>query len=192
LTHDTGAAQALLRAAGWTPGRDGILRRGDARFALTLRTFPDRPELPVIATAIQEQLRLAGIDVRVAVGNSSDIPFAHRDGTLALALYARNYGVVPDAFGAVAQDFGGEGGDWGPMGWHAPAIASALAELPATVDTRQAQTLRGQIAAVLQQELPLIPVVWYRQTLAANPRLANVSIDPYERTYRLTPLQWSS
>lgn len=192
LGHDIEAARQLLRAAGWTPGGHGVLRRGDARFALTLRTFPDRPELPVIATAIQEQLRLVGIQVRVAVGNSSDIPFSHRDGSLEIGLFARNYGVVPDAFGAVAQDFAGNGGDWGAMGWSAPAVANALAALPATVDMQQAQALRGQIAAALQRDLPLIPVVWYRQTLAANPRLANVSIDPYERTYRLTQLQWQT
>ncbi|WP_354678169.1 ABC transporter substrate-binding protein [Cupriavidus plantarum] len=195
LAFDPAASQRLLREAGWAAGSNGILRRGGDRFAVTLRTFPDRPELPVIATAIQEQMRRVGIEVRVAVGNSSDIPFSHRDGSLALGLFARNYGVVPDAFGAVAQDFNGEGGDWGPMGWHSSTVSAALAELPAigdTSDTQQARALRSQIAAVLQRELPLIPVVWYRQTLAANPRLAHVSIDPYERTYRLTQLQWQS
>lgn len=52
--------------------------------------------------------------------------------------------------------------------------------------------MRSQISGILQQDLPLIPVVWYRQTLAASPRLDNVSIDPYERTYRLTQMRWKS
>lgn len=192
LGHDGTEARRLLAAAGWKPGADGILRRGDARFALTLRTFPDRPELPVVATAIQEQMRLVGIDLRVAVGNSSDIPFAHRDGSLQLGLIARNYGVVPDAFGSVAQDFSGNGGDWGAMGWSSPAVASALAALPAIAEPDRLSASRRQVADILQQELPLIPVLWYRQTLAASPQLANVSIDPYERTYRLTQMQWQS
>lgn len=191
LRHDPGQARGMLAAAGWLPGSDGILRKGQARFALTLRTFPDRPELPVIATAIQEQLRLVGVQVRVAIGNSSDIPFAHRDGSLEMGLIARNYGVVPDAFGTIAQDFAGTGGDWGAMGWTSPAAARALAALPLVSDARQAAPLQREVAAILQQDLPLIPVLWYRQTLAANPRLDRVSIDPYERTYRLTQMQWT-
>jgi peptide/nickel transport system substrate-binding protein len=185
-------ARSLLMGAGWTPGHDGILTRGNARFALTLRTFPDRPELPVIATAIQEQLRRVGIEVRVSIGNSSDIPFAHRDGSLEMALIARNYGVVPDAFGTIAQDFAGSGGDWGAMGWASPAVARALAALPRVSDPRQAAPLRQDVARSLHHDLPLIPVLWYRQTLAANPRLNGVSIDPYERSYRLTQMQWQS
>jgi len=194
LAWDPSAARALLAAAGWQPGRDGVLQRGDARFALTLRTFPDRPELPVIATAIQEQWRQVGIAVRVAIGNSGDIPLGHRDGSLEIGLMSRNYGVVPDAYGTVAQDFagnGGEGGDWGAMHWSSPDVAQALAALPATVDADAARRLRQTVAATLQQALPLIPVVWYRQTLAASPHLHGVSIDPFERTYRLTDLEWA-
>lgn len=194
LAWDPSAARALFAAAGWQPGRDGVLQRGDARFALTLRTFPDRPELPVIATAIQEQWRQVGIAVRVAIGNSGDIPLGHRDGSLEIGLMSRNYGVVPDAYGTVAQDFagnGGEGGDWGPMHWSSPDVAQALAALPATVDADAARRLRQTVAATLQQALPLIPVVWYRQTLAASPHLHGVSIDPFERTYRLTDLEWA-
>ncbi|RZT30872.1 ABC transporter substrate-binding protein [Cupriavidus agavae] len=195
LRFDRDAARAALAQAGWQPGPDGILRRGDARFAITLRTFPDRPELPVIATALQEQFRQVGIAMRVAVGNSGDIPFAHRDGSLDIGLMSRNYGVVPDAFGTMVQDFGGKhgkGGDWGAMGWSDPAVARALAALPATPAGPGARRLRGEIAATLQRDLPLIPVVWYRQTLAASPRLGGVSIDPFERTYRLTDMYWTS
>ena len=41
---------------------------------MTLRTFPDRPELPLIAIAVQDQWRSIGIQ---------------------LAVYARNYGLSP-------------------------------------------------------------------------------------------------
>ncbi|XQU68806.1 ABC transporter substrate-binding protein [Cupriavidus sp. H18C1] len=111
LAHDPVRARALLAELGWRPGTDGVLARDGKRFALTLQTFPDRPELPVIAAAIQEQLRLIGVQVRVAVGNSSEIPLGHRDGTLEMGLIARNYGAVPDAFGAIAQDFGAAEGE---------------------------------------------------------------------------------
>ena len=191
LASDPALARGLLAQAGWQPGNDGVLRRGDARFSITLRTFPDRPELPVIATAIQEQLRQVGIQMRVSIGNSSDIPLAHRDGSLDMGLMSRNYGVVPDAYGTIAQDFAEHGSDWGAMGWSAPAVTQALAALPAMADGPPARRLRQQVASTLQRELPLIPVVWYRQTLAASPRLAGVSIDPFERTYRLTHMHWT-
>ncbi|WP_370637402.1 ABC transporter substrate-binding protein [Cupriavidus sp. AU9028] len=202
LTHDPVAARHLLGELGWRLGADGMLWRDGQPFTLTLTTFPDRPELPLIAAAIQEQLRLVGIRVRVAVGNSSEIPFAHRDGSLQMGLIARNYGVVPDAFGAVSQDFGaedGSGGDWGAMQWREPAVPralSALSELPARSAERggesAARALRQRIAGALHGGLPLVPVVWYRQTLAANPRLAGVSIDPFERTWRLTGMRWTA
>jgi len=192
LRYDPVQARKLLADAGWRASDDGILRRGNERFALTLRTFPDRPELPVIATAIQEQLRLVGIQIRVSIGNSSDIPFGHRDGSLEMALIARNYGVVPDAFGTIAQDFMGEGGDWGAMGWSSPGVTRALAALPLAGDPQQATPLQREVAGILHHALPLIPVLWYRQTLAANPQLDHVSIDPYERTYRLSQMEWKS
>ncbi len=197
LAHDPVRARALLADLGWRPGTDGVLARNGKRFALTLQTFPDRPELPVIAAAIQEQLRLVGVQIRVAVGNSSEIPLGHRDGTLEMGLIARNYGAVPDAFGAIAQDFGAaggkgaeKGGDWGAMGWSSPTLTRALAAMSSAAGTARAQALREQIAGALHDGLPLVPVLWYQQTLAASPQLAGVSIDPFERSYRLTELQW--
>ncbi len=194
LAHDPVRARALLAELGWRPGTDGVLARGGKRFALTLQTFPDRPELPVIAAAIQEQLRLIGMQVRVAIGNSSEIPLGHRDGTLQMALIARNYGAVPDALGTIAQDFGtadGTGGDWGAMGWSSATLTRALAAMSSTTDATRTQALRAQIAGALHEGLPLVPVLWYQQTLAASPHLAGVSIDPFERSYRLTELQWT-
>lgn len=194
LAHDPVRARALLAELGWRPGADGVLARDGKRFALTLQTFPDRPELPVIAAAIQEQLRLIGMQVRVAVGNSSEIPLGHRDGTLQMALIARNYGAVPDAFGTIAQDFGaadGNGADWGAMGWSSPALTRALAAMSSATDAVRTQASRAQIAGALHQGLPLVPVLWYQQTLAASPQLSGVSIDPFERSYRLTELQWT-
>jgi peptide/nickel transport system substrate-binding protein len=51
LAHDPAEARRLLAECGWRAGADGILRQGDMLYRPTLRTFPDWPELPVIATA---------------------------------------------------------------------------------------------------------------------------------------------
>ena len=195
LRSDPAAARALLRQAGFIPGADGIARRGGNRFEIILTTFVDRPELPLIATAVQEELRQIGIAVKVVVGNSSDIPAGHRSGALEIGLVARNFGSLPDPVATLADDYGLEGGDWGAMGWHSAALTDALARLASggvVADSPEAARLRAGIAGQLQQGLPVIPIVWYRQTMAVSRRVTGASIDPFERSYRISALAWKA
>ncbi|WP_229473879.1 ABC transporter substrate-binding protein [Pseudoduganella lurida] len=192
LRTDPAAARRLLDQAGWQVAADGIRQRAGVRMALTLTTFVDRPELPLIAAALQEEMRQVGIAVRVVVGNSSDIPAGHRSGTLQMGLVARNFGNVSDPVATLLDDFGPGGGDWGAMGWRNAQSSGALARLAATqgdADSRRAD--RATVAATLQAELPVIPVVWYRQVCAASRRIAGASIDPFERSYRLSAVRWA-
>lgn len=191
LTHDLAAAEKLLAQAGWQRTADGLRDAQGQPLRLALRTFPDRPELPIIASALQEQWRQAGIAVQVSVGNSGDIPLGHRDGSLQLGLAARNYATVPDPTGTLIQDFGAAGGDWGAMGWTNETLVKALAELSrGTPLPKRAAALRAEVTRVLQAELPIIPITWYRQQVAASQRITGVNLDPLERSYRLTRMGW--
>ena len=188
LRTDPAAARALLEQAGWKLGADGIRQRGGQRLALSLTTFVDRPELPLIATALQEEMRQIGIAVRVIIGNSSDIPAGHRSGGLQMGLVARNFGNLPDPVATLLQDFGLDGGDWGAMGWRNAEVPALLARLASgAADSGE----RARVAAILQSELPLIPVVWYRQVCAVSRRIEGASIDPFERSYRISQLLWN-
>jgi peptide/nickel transport system substrate-binding protein len=195
LQMDTAAAIRLWSEMGWQRGTDGIFQRSGERLSLSLRTFPDRPELPLVVAAVQEQLRQTGVEAKVAIGNSGDIPLRHRDGSLELALAARQYGLVPDPIGTLLQDFGPKGGDWGAMNWHSAALQQAMAELatlaPATA-AAQRDALRARVVQILHTELPVIPVAWFRQTAAVSPRVLGLSIDPLERSYRLDRLRWAA
>src|SRR3989344_4615009 len=193
LQHDPEAAARLLRAAGWQRHSDGLRDANGQPLHLVIRTFVDRPELPLIATALQEQWRLAGMAVKVSIGNSGDVPRGHRDGSLQLALAARNYANVPDPTGTLAGDFAAQGGDWGAMGWHSDTVVQALQELTRTqTPPERTRALRQSITHTLQAELPVIPVAWYRQHVAVAPRLAGVTLDPLERSYRLTGMEWTN
>lgn len=189
LRTDPVLARQLLHQAGWISGTDGIRYRNGQRFELQLLTFVDRPELPLIAAAIQEEMRQIGIAVRVVVGNSSDIPAGHRSGSLEMGLTARNFGNLPEPVATLLQDFGADGSDWGAMNWNDPQVAAALARLSA--EDRHAAQDRNLVAATLQRELPVIPVVWYRQTSAVSKRLRGATLDPYERSYRISQLEWA-
>lgn len=192
LAHDPQAARRLLAEAGWQPGADGVLARDGRAFRVTLRTFPDRPEQPVLATAIQAQLKEVGIVAEVAIGNSGDIPLGHRDGTLDLGLAARNFSLVPDPIGTLLQDYGPEGGDWGAMGWSGAGsaeLAELIGTLSGTFDPAAAATLRHRAAAILQAELPVVPLAWFVHSVAAGKRLAGVTLDPFEQSYRLSDIR---
>ncbi|MBW6392754.1 ABC transporter substrate-binding protein [Billgrantia antri] len=193
--RDLERARELLAELGWQANGNGVLERDGEAFELTLRTFSDRPELPLVATALQDQWRELGVALEVAVGNASEIPSGHRDGSLELGLMARNYGLVPDPLGTLLDDFGADpesmGGDWGAMGWRDTDLAGWLDTLRQEADMEARSELAGQVARRLNEAMPVVPVAWYQQTAAVNAELEGFSIDPLERSYRIDELRWS-
>lgn len=191
LGYDPAKAKSLLAELGWKPGTEGILEKDGKRFSLTLTTHPDRPELPLIAAVLQDQLKEIGVALTINATNSSEIPAKHQDGTLELALMARNFALVPDPVGTMLSDYGPKGGDWGAMNWTNPDFDKALDDLTRVTDPAVAETLRHNAVAAIQNDLPVIPIAWYQQTIAVSPKLEGATIDPFERSFGLQSMRWA-
>jgi peptide/nickel transport system substrate-binding protein len=191
LKRDLAAAKTLLANAGWTPGADGILQKDGKPFSFTLLTYASWPELPPIATAIQAQLRQVGIDAKVSVGNSAEIPARHKDGRLEMGLVSRLYSIVPDAIGVLRDDFKPGGSDWGATGWANDELNGLVEKIAATSDQAARAPLQSRAIEILQSELPAIPVTWSELAIVANKRISNVQVDPLEVNYGLAAIRWA-
>ncbi|MET4696784.1 ABC transporter substrate-binding protein [Endozoicomonas lisbonensis] len=182
-------AREILTAQGWIPGADGVRVRDGKRFSLGLVTYADRPEMTVVATAIQAQFWDLGIEVTIYVGNSSDIPYLHHQGTLELALVARNFAWANDPLALLLDDTRTHlGSDWGHMNWSSGELNQLLSEMTLTLDSEAYFKLSQQAASILAEEMPVIPVTFYTQQIAVNKRLNNFFYDPFEQNYRTSEM----
>ena len=188
LTHDPERAAALLDESGWTMGSQRVREKDGKPLRVTLLTFPDRPELPTMATAIQAALAEVGIQADVRVDNSSEIPAGHADGSLEMALFTRNFALVPDPAVTLLKDYPAGGGDWGAMNWDDPGMPGALERLATEPDQTgaQSQAAREEIAGILQEQLPVVPVSWYRQSVIVHEAVEGFVLDPLERNWNLS------
>jgi len=182
-------AQALLAELGWQRGESGLLERDGSLFKLTMITYADRPELTTVATAIQAQWARLGVDLKVNVTNSSMIPAGHNDGSLEMALIARNFGFIADPLPIISTDFANGGGDWGTMNWNNPVVDSAIAELIQSNDSEHSFKLSQQVATVIYQEYPVLPISSYSQQTSVNNRVKNFTFDPFERSYFINQME---
>ncbi len=192
LRTDPDAARRLLREAGWSPGPNGICQRDGRSLSLELFTSANRPELPILAEAMQAQWRDIGIEVRIRLGDSEDIPRIRADGSMQMALIARTYAQIPDPIGSINDDFVSPSPNgWASVGWRSEALENAVQRYTVTADPSERTAARQTIAGVLQAELPVIPHSWYDQVVAFSRRVDPVAIDPFETTYGIPDINWA-
>ena len=146
---------------------------------------------PPIATAIQSQLKQVGIDAKVSVGNSSEIPARHKDGSLEMGLVSRLYSIVPDAIGTLRDDYKPGGSDWGATGWAHEELNGLAETMAQTSDPVARAPMQKRAIAILQSELPSIPVTWSELAIVANKRVTGLRIDPLEVNYGLAAIRWA-
>ena len=188
---DVDRAQQLLDAAGWKMNDDGIRYRNNQPLSLSMITYANRPELINIATAIQDQWLRLGVKLQVLMENSSAIPSGHADGSLQTALMARNFANIPDPLGIMLADFSSaQGGDLGPMNWSNPDVFERINRLGKVLDKPQYQQQITAVMEAINNDVPLIPVVFYVQQSAISSRLQNFSFDPYERSFRISNMRF--
>lgn len=195
LVQDVTGANALLDAAGWARGPDGVRVKDGVRFAGTIRTFPNRPELPVIASAMQAQFKAVGFDLAISVGEWQAIYEAQKDGSLDLGLSSRNLVMVPDPIGTIALDYASDivaTGGSGTTGWRHDGLRRDVEQYMREADDGRSKALRRGIAGLIHDELPIIPVVWYDQIVATHPRISGFVNDPLEQRYFLNQVRIAS
>ncbi|WP_163391488.1 ABC transporter substrate-binding protein [Enterovibrio norvegicus] len=183
-------AKALLAEMGWEANESGKLTRGGKPFQIRLITYADRPELATVATAIQAQWAELGVDLIVDITNSSMIPAGHADGSLEMALIARNFGFIADPLPIISTDFSNGGGDWGTMNWENAEVDAAIAELMQTRDTARSTVLSQHVAKAIHEDYPVLPISSYSQHTAVNSRVQGFAFDPFERNYFINQMDF--
>lgn len=183
--------KALMLEQGWTENSQGILEKEGKALEMTIVTYSDRPELPITATLLQDQMRKMGIKLNVSVANSSAIPQGHSEGTLEMGLLARNYGLISSPLGTIIADYGAEGGDWGAMNWKNDQLQDALGTLRRSSGEEKKVAYIRSISTILHEEMPTIPVVFYQHSAALSNDIVGFSLDPLERSYRVSELSWT-
>jgi len=187
--YDATSAKALLTKAGFSLNSDGYAQKDGKVFAITMRTYSDRPELPLIANAIQDQFKKIGIKMNISIGSYTEVPGGHQDGTLEIALMSRNYATVQSPLNNIASDFGPGGADWGAMNWKNDSVAKALEALKLDNADAASDANRALVTRAIQEELPVIPVIWYKQSVVVSKNLKGLSLDPFDTTYRLNEIE---
>ena len=191
LSHDPAAARKLLDEAGWAVGADGVRAKDGVRLAAKLMTIANRPELPVMAAAIQAQLKQVGMEMTIEAGPGANIPAAIKDGSMQMTMFARTYVNVPEVIATILPDYTRERSNWGTLNWPGRAKVKPLAdEYVLSFDAARKAAIRAEITKIIHEEAPVIPVSWFEHTVAVSNRLANVIIDPYEMRYMLDRMKW--
>ncbi len=184
LRTDPNAARTMLEEAGWIPGADGIRVKDGVRLAATVLVPSNRPEMPVIATAVQEQLRAVGMDMKIDAGQFSALPEAMRNGTLQMGMIARTYVNVPDPIATIIPDYTRERSVWGTLNWGGRSRMKALTDAYVQdFDDTSLARLRRDITRLIHDEMPVIPISWFQHTVAVSSRTHGVIVDPFEMRY---------
>jgi peptide/nickel transport system substrate-binding protein len=190
LTHNPQEASAIFAREGWKLNKNGVLEKEGKEFELEILTYTSRPDLPVVAQALQEQLAKVGIKVTIAIDSSSVINARHNDGTLQTALLGRNYSLIPDPIGNIAADFSNPRDSMGAMNWNSSKVDNAASAYMEAFDPKVAQEARREIMNILQRELPVLPITWYSNQIAVSQNIENTNFDPYELRGYLEGARW--
>ena len=193
LHQDVPEAKRLLAEAGWVPGADGILAKQGQQMRAAMMVPSNRPELPLMGQAMQAQFRGIGVAIDVKPGPSGSLPGMVRDGSLQTAMLARTYVNVPDPIGTILPDFASDHPVWTSPGFKDAALRGTVQRYLASFDEPERASLRHEIVATLQNQLPAIPVSWFGHNAAVSVRIAPASfaLDPYEQSYYLQDLRWA-
>jgi len=181
--HDPARARALLREAGWLPGRNGLVFKDGRPLRLEFAYAQNNVTYRLIAVEIQSELRAVGIDAEVK-GYNGAMMFAglaaggiYQSGNFDLAWYTMTLGIDPDSSGRFMC------GAIPPNGQNYSRYCNAAMDAAQTAgltDYDRGGRRRAYAASqrLLARDVPIAFVYWPKDVEAYDPRLRGFAPNP--------------
>lgn len=153
--YDPHAADALLDAAGWRRGPDGVRTKNGRPLDLVYVAFPETASGVRIAAEVQQELQLRGIAVEIKSISNAQL-FMPVTGTLARGAYDLAY--VPWTMGADPDDSTvlGCGAPSNYMHWCNRDVDALERQALAATSQTQRTSLYARIARVVAAQVPIL------------------------------------
>jgi peptide/nickel transport system substrate-binding protein len=174
--YDPSEARALLDAAGWTVGADGIRSRGGQRLTFVLGSYTQRAELEPLSVAIGDQLRDVGIEV--ALERFADINKTVAENTFDATMYSYVTAPFGDVNRALLQLYTPSGTNRDR--YSNPRVNELFRRYNESADPALRLDLLGQIQTLIGQDVPVAYVMNPYQITATSARVESFQAHPLE------------
>ena len=180
--YDPARADALLRAAGWIRGADGVRRKGGEPLHLTYVQFPESVTGVAVATAVQAELRSRGIQVTIKSVSNAQL-FLPVHGTLATGAFDMAY--IPWTLGADPDDSAvlACGGAANYMRWCNPQVDRLERRALSSASQSERKRLYASIARIVADRVPVLYLFNARYIYAYRTRLHGFRPNPFLPTW---------
>lgn len=153
--YDPHAADALLDAAGWRRGSDGVREKDGKRLDLVYVAFPETASGVRVAAEVQQELLARGISVEIKSISNAQL-FMPVTGTLARGAYDLAY--VPWTMGADPDDSTvlrcGAASNY--MHWCDRSVDALERRALAATSQRERKSLYARIARIVAAQVPIL------------------------------------
>ncbi|MFN8521568.1 MAG: ABC transporter substrate-binding protein [Chloroflexota bacterium] len=178
LAYDPAAAASLLDTAGWTLSGDGIRYRGGEPLAFELTTYPQRPELALMATVIQSQLAQVGMSVSIRSVEQITPVVNNRDYQATMW----RLGTTPTADPGFVLNtvYSSSGADNRQLGYQSARVDGVIARLNVASDVATRQALAIEAQGVLRDEVPSVFLLSPKLHIAHAARVKGLTYHPFD------------
>ena len=179
--YDKDKAVKMLSDAGWTDSDgDGILDKDGKKFEFTIYTYPDRPGLPLIAEAIQAQLKDINVKVNIVTEDYSAISKDIESGKeWGINLSGNATAMIPSCYDYLNKQFRSSDG-----GYSNPEVDKLLDQAAGEFDTQKRYELSKQIQKIIIDDCPIYVICNYGVSYGFNSKVSNFKFNPTAHDYQ--------
>jgi peptide/nickel transport system substrate-binding protein len=176
--YDPVQAGALLDGAGWTLGSGGVRARNGQLLTFELLTYPQRPELGLLATVIQSELAQIGMAVTIRTVEQITPIVANRE--YVATMYRLGTAPTADPGFILNTPYASWGVDNAQLGYRSDELDAVTTRLNTTPDPAQRYRIGQEAQAILRRDMPSIPLLSPKLHIALSPRVQGFAYHPFD------------
>lgn len=183
--YDKNKALALLAEAGWKPGPDKILRKGDEKLTLTHIAARGRyMKDGEVTEAVQAMFKEIGVDVNLQFGEWGSVFTQVRSPKLDHHLFTLAW-ITTNADGDYSfyNLFHSKGippTSWNTYRYNNPKVDKLVEEARATLDPKKRERIYGEVQDILAKDVVMLPIYNSNMVYVSRNHVKGFRVHPVE------------